>query len=140
MPTNNLALKICQAILVLVCLSACNESGSSTFYAPATGVDGSAKSKLIVVPVGEYPAYCRHEAVFCALVVAEHSPEKPIIHFGWTSEGWHAECYCGGKYWRMGHFEIFSDDEPRLPMTDIEEMTVKQFITKQFYWVMKKND
>jgi len=76
----------------------------------------------------EYKAYCRHEAIFCALIVRENMEQEPVIIVGKAETGWHSECYVSGKWIRMTQFGIYFEDEPRLPMTDIREYSLEQFI------------
>jgi hypothetical protein len=109
-------------LALLILLSACGGS--------ANGQNGP------TVPIYEF--YCRHECVLAAIAIEPHCPSEPVIHFGLTAEGPHAEAYCE----ELGYVRIVGTralgvyPAPGVAMTVTHVYTVSEYLEYFFGWVV----
>ena len=89
-----------------------------------------------LAPLADLKGACRHEAVYCALILGEHYHQDDIrIMLGDTVEGPHAECRLRGTTWvRMTYHGIIFDDQPFLTMDNMKEFTLSGFLRYCFGW------
>jgi hypothetical protein len=102
-----------------------------------TACGGSANGDGPSVPI--YPFYCRHEAVLAAIAIEPHCPSEPLIHFGLTDQGPHAEAFCE----ELGYIRIVGTralgvyPAPGLEMTVTHVYTVNEYLEYFFGWVVE---
>jgi hypothetical protein len=108
-------------LALLLLLTACGSSASG---------DGPS------VPI--YPFYCRHEAILAAIAIEPYCASEPVIHWGETDEGPHAEAYCEG----LGYVRIVGTralgvyPAPGLEMEVTRVYTVNEYLEYFFGWVI----